>query len=109
MLCKYVFFVFEIDLAENVLKSVAHDEIWHLELHVVGGNLVEYALCYLHIGAFVFNDYERTAVVVVDDRVATLGESVLGDADFVGYASNGSFESVGYVYNCVLAHPFFRS
>ena len=101
--------MFEIDLAENVLKSVANDEIWYLELHVVGGDLVEYALCDLYIGAFVFNDYERIAIVVVDDRVATLSESVVGDADLVGYARDGGFECVGYVYNCVLAHPFFRS
>ena len=85
-MCENVFFLFEIDLAENVLKSVANDEIGYLELHVVGGDLVEYALCDLHIGAFVFNDYERIAIVVVDDRVAMLSESVVGDADFVGYA-----------------------
>jgi hypothetical protein len=70
--------------------------------------LVEYALSYLHIGAFVFNDNERITVVVVDDRVASFGESIVVDANLVGNTSEWSFEGFGDIDNSVLSHPFFR-
>ena len=65
MLSEDVFAIFEIDFAEDVLESVADDEVGHMELHVVGGYLVEYVLSDLHISAFIFNDYLWFAVVVV--------------------------------------------
>ena len=70
--------------------------------------MVENALCYGYVGALVFDDNERVAVVVVDDRVASFCKSVVVDSYFVGYARHRSFESVGYVYDCVLPNPFFR-
>jgi hypothetical protein len=73
MLGEDILLVFEIHLAEDVLQAIANDEVGDLELQVVGGNLVENMLSDSHIGAFVFHDDERIAIVVVDDRVATLG------------------------------------
>jgi hypothetical protein len=67
LLSEDVFLVFEIDFAEDVLYAIADDEVGDSELQVVGCNLVEGALCELYIRAFVFDDYERIAVVVVDD------------------------------------------
>ena len=63
--------VLVVHLAAEVAYAVAHDEVVHMQLHVVGGNLFKHTLRYLYVRCLVFHNHPRSQLPGVEYAVGT--------------------------------------
>ncbi len=62
--------VVEVDFAAEMVDSVAYEDVWCMEDHVVSDSLIKYFLSYGYCGGLVFDNHEWISMAVKDNRVA---------------------------------------
>ena len=101
--------VVQIDLAAVVFQTVAHDQIFHFQDHVVSANLVEYYLGDLHIGTFVLHNHQGfQSLLAIDDCVATATHAIQRYSHLVRHQRGGVALVLDEEMHEMLAHPLLR-
>ena len=95
-----------VDAAAVVIETVAHYEKVDVEQHVVGGNLVEHALRYLHRRRLVLDNHARPQLPVVEHAVGSEPLAAYGERNLVGHERGGVALVAYEPVDEVLAHPF---
>ena len=98
--------VLQVNFAAVVFQTVAHDEVFDFEHHVVAAYLVEYFLGDVHIGTFVFDDHQRLQTfLTIDHCVATATHAVERHSHFVGHERRGVALLLDEEMHKMLTHP----
>lgn len=90
----------------EVLHAVAHDEVGHLQNHVVAAYLVEGLLADADVRSLELHDDERAPVMVVEYGIGTALHAVLLQAYLVPQAGQGVAQMLRHPVREMLPHPF---
>lgn len=93
--------------ATIVLQPVAHDEIIHVQQHVVDRNLVEHSLGELNRWSFILNDHPRMQVGVVKNTVCPHALVTNLELHFIGKQRVGIALLLNQKMDEMLPDPFF--
>lgn len=94
------------NLATEVSQAVGNNQKTNVELHVVGGNLVENFLCDSHLGCLALNNQTRIGLSVENNHIAAFLKSVEGYGVLRGHQPWRKTQCNKVLYN-VLPDPLF--
>ena len=98
--------VVQIDLAAVVFQTVAHDQIFHFQDHVVSANLVEYYLGDLHVWTFVLHNHQGLQpLLTIHHRVASATHAVQRHSHLICHQRGGVALLRYQEVHKMLAHP----